>query len=39
LTKSITVDFEEEEFEKLKEFKERMGLTWRGVVLWGIEDV
>jgi hypothetical protein len=35
--KRINIDLSHEEYEKLRVFKEERGLTWRGLLLYGIE--
>jgi len=39
MTKNINVELSDEEFENLKEVKNRTGLTWRAFLLWGATKV
>jgi len=36
MAKTVNIELSDEEFEKLKEFKEKRGLSWRGVLNQGI---
>jgi len=36
MSKEIRITLSEEEFGDLKEFKERRGLTWKGVLVIGV---
>jgi len=39
MTKNVNIELPDELFEELKEFKENMGLTWKGMLVWGILEV
>jgi len=39
MTKNINIELSEEDFEELKKKKERMGLTWEGVLKEGVIEL